>query len=337
VWLRAAREDTGKIDDVRVNPAKRHKVAIVVAEGLSVFEFGVACEVFGVDRSELGVPWYRSFVCASAPGPVTADSGFSVVAPHGLESIARADTIVVCPPGNDVEYPPPLLAALVRAHRRGKRIISLCTGALVLAAAGLLDGRPATTHWMHTDELVQRHPRVNVDPSVLYVDDGDILTSAGSAASIDLCLYVVSLDFGAEVANAVARRMVIPPHREGGQAQFVETPLTGVQSDDTFAETLEWVRSHLDEAVTVEGLAERAAMSPRTFARRFRETTGTTPYRWVLLQRVLLARRLLETTDQPVDFIADRCGMGPPALREQFQRMVGTSPSQYRRAFRRAA
>jgi transcriptional regulator GlxA family with amidase domain len=322
---------------MRVNPAKRHKVAIVLSEGLSAFEFGVACEVFGVDRSELGVPWYRSFVCAVEPGPVSAESGFTVVAPYGLDTLARADTIVVVPPGNDVEHPPALLAALVRAHRRGKRLISLCTGALVLAAAGLLDDRAATTHWMHTDELIESYPRVKVDPSVLYVHDGNILTSAGSAASIDLCLYVVTLDFGAEVANAVARRMVISPYREGGQSQFVETPLTGVQSDDTFSEALQWVRSHLDEPVTVEGLAERAAMSPRTFARRFRDTTGTTPYRWVLLQRVLLARRLLETTDQPVDFIADKCGMGPPALREQFQRIVGTSPSHYRRAFRRAA
>ena len=322
---------------MRVNPAKRHRVAIVLSEGISAFEFGVACEVFGVDRSDLGVPWYRSFVCAVEPGPVSAASGFSVVAPYGLDTLARADTIVVIPPGNGVEHPPALLAALVRAHKRGKRLISLCTGALVLAAAGLLDDRAATTHWMHTDELIEGYPRVKVDPSVLYVDDGNILTSAGSAASIDLCLYVVTLDFGAEVANALARRMVISPYREGGQSQFVETPLTGVQSDDTFSETLQWARRHLHEPVTVELLAERAAMSPRTFARRFRDTTGTTPYRWVLLQRVLLARRMLETTDHPVDFIASRVSNGPPAFREQFQRIVGTSPSHYRRAFRRAA
>lgn len=175
---------------------------------------------------------------------------------------------------------------------------------------------------------------------MLYVDDGNILTSAGSAAAIDLCLYVVTLDFGAEVANAVARRMVVPPHRDGGQAQFIETPLSGVQDDEGFSgfsDTLEWVQAHLDEQVTVEALAQRAAMSPRTFARRFRDTTGTTPYRWVLLQRVLLAQRLLETTDLAVDTVARECGMGPPALRDQFQRIVGTSPGRYRRTFRRAA
>ena len=170
---------------------------------------------------------------------------------------------------------------------------------------------------------------------MLYVDDGDILTSAGTAAAIDLCLHVVALDFGAEIANAVARRMVVPPHRDGGQAQFVEMPLTGVQSDDGFSDTLQWVQAHLHDPVTVESLAHRATMSPRTFARRFRDTTGTTPYRWVLLQRVLLAQRLLETTDLSVDAIADQCGMGTPALRDQFQRIVGTSPGRYRRTFRR--
>jgi AraC family transcriptional regulator, transcriptional activator FtrA len=319
---------------MRVNPAKRHTVAIVVSNGVSAFEFGVACEVFGIDRSELGVPWYRSVVCTSEEGPVTTKSGFSIVTSHGLDQLARADTIVVTPPGDGVEPSEALLEALVRAHRRGKRLLSLCTGALVFAAAGLLDGRPATTHWMHAEELATRYPLVKVDPSVLYVDDGDILTSAGSAASIDLCLHVVALDFGAEIANALARRMVVPPHRDGGQAQFVETPVSGVQFDDGFSDTLQWVQTHLNEQVTVESLAQRATMSPRTFARRFRATTGTTPYRWVLLQRVVLAQRLLETTDLAVDVIAEQCGMGTPALRDQFQRIVGTSPGRYRSTFR---
>jgi transcriptional regulator GlxA family with amidase domain len=319
---------------MRVDPAKRHRVAIVVNNGVSAFEFGVACEVFGIDRSELGVSWYRSFVCASEQGPVSTQSGFSINAPHGLDALTRADTIVVTPPGDGLEPPEALLEALVRAHRRGKRLISLCTGALVLAAAGLLDGRPATTHWMHAEELATRYPLVKVDPAVLYVDDGDILTSAGSAASIDLCLHVVALDFGAEIANALARRMVVPPHRDGGQAQFVETPVSGVQFDDGFSDTLQWVQTHLNEQMTVEALAQRATMSPRTFARRFRATTGTTPYRWVLLQRVVLAQRLLETTDLAVDSIAEQCGMGTPALRDQFQRIVGTSPGRYRSTFR---
>jgi transcriptional regulator GlxA family with amidase domain len=320
---------------MRVNPANRHTVAAVVTDGMSPFEFGVACEVFGIDRSELGVPWYRFLVCAVEPGPVSTATGFTIVAPHGLDALARADTIVVTPPGTDADPPPALLKALVRAHRRGKRLMTLCTGALVLAAAGLLDGRSATTHWRHAEELARRYPQVKVDPAVLYVDDGSILTSAGSAASIDLCLHVVALDFGADIANALARRMVVPPHRDGGQAQFIETPLTGVPLNDAFSDTLQWVQAHLREHVTVESLADRAAMSPRTFARRFHGTTGTTPYRWVLHQRVLLAQRLLETTDLSVDAIADQCGMGSPALRDQFLRIVGTSPGRYRSTFRR--
>jgi transcriptional regulator GlxA family with amidase domain len=320
---------------MRVNPAKRHTVAVVVTDGVPAFELGVACEVFGIDRPELGVPWYRFLVCGLEPGPVATSSGFTIIAPHGLAALARADTIIVPPPGDRLEPLEELCEALARAHRRGKRLLALCTGAMVLAAAGLLDGRPATTHWMHTEELATRYPKVNVDPAVLYVDDGTILTSAGTAAAIDLCLHVVALDFGAEVANAVARRMVVPPHRDGGQAQFVEMPLTGMRPDDGFAETLEWAKAHLHDPVTVESLAHRAAMSPRTFARRFRDTTGTTPYRWVLRQRVTLAQRLLETTDLSVDAIAEQCGMGTPALRDQFQRMVATSPGRYRSTFRR--
>jgi transcriptional regulator GlxA family with amidase domain len=321
---------------VRVNPANRHTVAVVVTDGMSPFEFGVACEVFGLDRPEIRTPWYRFLVCAPEPGTVTASTGFGIVAPHGLDALARADTIVVTPPGHgERRSPPELLEALTRAHRRGKRLIALCTGASVLAAAGLLDGRSATTHWMHAQELATRYPKVNVDPAVLYVEDGNILTSAGSAAAIDLCLHVVALDFGAEVANAVARRMVVPPHRDGGQAQFVETPLTGVQFDDCFADALEWAQANLHEPLTVDSLADRAALGSRTFARRFRDTTGTTPYRWVLHQRVLLAQRLLETTDLSVDAIAEQCGMGTPALRDQFLRIVGTSPGRYRRTFQR--
>jgi transcriptional regulator GlxA family with amidase domain len=190
---------------------------------------------------------------------------------------------------------------------------------------------------MRAEELATRYPLVDVDASVLYVDDGDILTSAGSAASIDLCLHVVALDFGAEIANAVARRMVVPPHRDGGQAQFIETPLIGTELDDGFSDAFEWVQAHLHEQVTVEALARRAAMSPRSFARRFRDTTGTTPYRWVLRRRVLLAQRLLETTDLPVEIIADRCGMGAPALRDQFQRVIGVSPGRYRITFRQTS
>jgi transcriptional regulator GlxA family with amidase domain len=211
----------------------------------------------------------------------------------------------------------------------------LCTGAFTLAAAGLLDGRPATTHWRHAAELARRYPRVAVDPRVLYVDDGDILTSAGSAASIDLCLHVVRKDFGAEIANEVARGIVVPPHRDGGQAQYVSQPLPPEPRDDLLADTLAWMQVNLDGDLSVEVLARRAAMSLRTFARRFTASTGTTPHQWVLSQRVILAQRLLETTDLPMDLVAQRCGIGTAAsLRQQFQRFVGTTPAAYRRTFR---
>jgi transcriptional regulator GlxA family with amidase domain len=205
----------------------------------------------------------------------------------------------------------------------------------VLAEAGLLDGRRATTHWAHAEEFAAQFPAVKLDPGVLYVDEGDVLTSAGTAAGIDLCLHVVRNDFGADVANAVARRMVVPPHRDGGQAQYVDDPMPDGPGADLFGETMAWLQEHLGEPLTVEDLAHRSAMSPRTFARRFRATTGTTPMQWVLRQRVLLAQRLLETTDEPVDRVAELAGFGSPAaLRQHFNRMVRTSPTAYRRTFR---
>lgn len=316
---------------------RRRTVAVVVAHGLSPFEFAVACEVFGYDRSDLGVPWYRFLVCSPDTSPIETGMGFSINVEHGLDVLDEADTIIVPASGREDAPSPEIIAALQRAHARGARIMSVCTGAFVLAAAGLLDGRPATTHWAHAEAFARRFPEVQVDPGVLYVDDGDILTSAGTAASIDLCLHVVRCDFGAEIANAVARRMVVPPHRDGGQAQFVDEPVPDLPSTDPFADTLVWMQEHLDEPLTVEDLARRAAMSGRTFARRFRATTGTTPHHWLLRQRVLLAQRLLETTDLPVELVADRVGMGTAAnLRQHFQRIVQTSPLSYRRTFRQA-
>src|SRR5439155_24609056 len=251
-------------------------------------------------------------------------------------ALRRAHTIVVPVSATSKEPAEELLVELRRAHARGARLVSVCTGAFTLAAAGLLDGRRATTHWMHADELARRYPKVEVDPGVLYVDDGDILTSAGTAAGIDLCLHIVRLDFGAEIANYVARRMVVPPHRDGGQAQFVADPVPDLAPEDPFAPTLVWVMEHLHEPLVVDDLARRSAMSPRTFARRFRAVTGTTPHQWLLRQRVLLAQRLLETTDDPVERVAERCGFGSAAaLRQQFQRVVRTSPLAYRRTFRR--
>ncbi|MDQ6614693.1 MAG: DJ-1/PfpI family protein [Actinomycetota bacterium] len=312
---------------------RRHTVAAVVFDGVSPFEFAVACEVFGIDRSaDIGAPWYRFKVCAASPTPVKANTGFTIGTPYGLEALRRADTILV-PAGNG-ENNQPLLEALRQAHRRGARIMSVCTGAFVLAAAGLLDGRRATTHWMHADQLAQKYPLVKVDPDVLYVDDGDILTSAGTAAGIDLCLYVVRLDYGAEAANIVARRMVVPPHRAGGQAQFVAQPVAGLSACDPFTETLAWVMEHLDADLSVSDMAARSAMSPRTFARRFGDIHGTTPHQWLLRQRVLLAQRLLETTDLAVELIATRCGLGTAAnLRQHFQRIVRNTPQGYRRCF----
>jgi transcriptional regulator GlxA family with amidase domain len=319
---------------------RRRTVATVICHGVAPFEMAVPCEVFGIDRSELGVPWYRHMICAAEDPPIRSSQGFTIDTPYGLDEVVKADTVVV-PAWSAAELddgaPPALLDALRAAHRRGARILSVCSGAFALAAAGLLDGRRATTHWMHAEALAARYPEIEVDPDVLYVDEGDVMTSAGTAAGIDLCLHVVRLDFGAEIANAVARRMVVPPHREGGQAQFVEAPMTsGEPGSDRFAATLEYMLEHLDEPLSVEGMADRAAMSPRTFARRFRATTGTTPGQWLVRQRVLLAQRLLETTEDPVELIALRCGFGTAAgLRMHFRRVLDTSPLVYRRTFRR--
>ncbi len=322
----------------------RRRVAVLVQDGLSLFEFGVACEVFGFDRPYLGVPWYEMVVAAPEPGSVTTQVGVSVHASAGLEQLRRAHTIVVPPvdplpasgapsrPGFDERA----LDALRVAHRRGARIASLCTGAFVLAQAGLLDGRRATTHWTSADRLADEFPEISVDPRVLYIDDGDILTSAGSAASIDLCLHIVRTDFGAQIANALARRLVVQPHRDGGQAQFVDVPIPSHDGEDLLVRTLDWAREHLSEKLTVRLLAARAAMSPRTFARRFRDVTGTTPHRWLSRQRVSLAQQLLETTDLSVEHIASSCGMGTAAnLRLQFDAEVGVAPGAYRRTFAR--
>jgi transcriptional regulator GlxA family with amidase domain len=310
-------------------------VAIVVYDGVSLFELGAACDVFG-DHSG-GAPLYEVTVCA-ARAAVTTDAGLSVQVPAGLDAIGRARTVVVTPTSLEEQVPAAVLDALREARARGARLLSLCTGAFVLAAAGLLDGHTATTHWTECAELARRYPRVRVDPRVLYVDEGDLLTSAGSAASLDLCLHVVRQDFGAEVAARVARELVIPLHRDGGQAQYIEVPMPAHGGDDLLAATLVWLQAHLGEEVSVADLAARSAMSPRTFARRFAASTGTTPYQWVARERVRLAQRLLETTDLPVEAIARSCGLGSAAnLRKQFGRALSTSPQSYRRTFAASA
>ncbi|MER5859985.1 MULTISPECIES: helix-turn-helix domain-containing protein [Streptomyces] len=312
-------------------------VAAVLLDGVHPFELGVVCEVFGIDRSDEGLPVY-DFAVVSAEGPTlsTHVGGLSVSTPYGLERLEEADLIAV-PAGADYvvrDYPPALLDALVRAVERGTRVLSVCSGVFVLGAAGLLDGRRCSVHWRQAGELALRNPRAVIEPDVLYVDEDPVITSAGTAAGIDACLHLVRKDQGPEVANKIARRMVVPPHRDGGQAQYIERPLPRT-SCDTVGEVLVWMEEHLDQEVTVEQLAARAHMSPRTFARRFQQETGTTPYRWILRQRVLLAQELLEGSDETMDAIAWRTGFGTAAaLRHQFVRAIGTTPNAYRRAFR---
>ncbi|WP_407916453.1 helix-turn-helix domain-containing protein [Kitasatospora sp. NE20-6] len=307
-------------------------VALAVTDGMLHFELAVAYEVFGPAPAAVTVPWYDLAVC----GPDAVRVGrFRLEPDAGLDRLRHADTVIV-PGWADVDVPPPadLVDAVRAAHAAGARVASLCTGAFVLAAAGLLDGRRATTHWAHTAELADRHPRVEVDPDVLYVDNGTVLTSAGKAAALDLCLHLVRLDHGSSVANAVARRLVVPPLRAGGQAQFVTTPVPA-QDDHPLAALLPWVLERLDRPLTVDDLARRARTSSRTLGRHFRAATGTTPLQWLLTQRIRRAQELLENTDDSVDAVAAATGMGTATtLRRHFNRTVGVPPDTYRRTFR---
>ena len=315
-----------------------HSTVVALAyDGLCTFEFGCAYEIFGLPRPELDRPWYRFEVCAAEPGPLAAAGGLAVRAPYDLGLIERADTVIV--PGwksPDAPAPPALLAALAGVVERGGRLASICSGAFLLAAAGVLDGRRATTHWRYTGALARRYPQIRVDPDVLYVDEGPVLTSAGSAAGLDICLHIVRRDHGAAVANAVARRLVLAPHRDGGQRQFVETPVSAGADAGRVARLLDWLPAHVDEPLGVADLAARAGMSVRNFQRRFREATGSTPGDWLTRQRVDRARRLAETTDLTVEQIATRAGFGTvETLRHHFRRLVGTTPTGYRRTFGR--
>ncbi|WP_259465087.1 helix-turn-helix domain-containing protein [Streptomyces sp. TLI_171] len=316
---------------------RRETVAVLLFSGAPIFESSIPLSVFGVDRQDAGVPRYRLLVCAGEEGPLTTTGGLTLTAPYGLEALSRAGTIVV-PAWRSISQPPPVeaIAALRKAHHEGARIIGLCTGAFVLAAAGLLDGRPATTHWMYAPTLAKRYPRVHVDPRELFVDDGDVLTSAGTAAGIDLCLHVVRSDHGAEAANALARRLVVPNRRGGGgQAQYIDQSLPEEIGNDPLAEVVTWALENLNQQFDVEVLAARAYMSRRTFDRRFRTLTGSAPLQWLITQRVLQAQRLLETSDLSVDDVARRCGFrSPVALRGHFRRQLGVSPAAYRTSFR---
>jgi len=312
-------------------------VAAVVDQGALTFDFAIPCEVFGVDRSDIASPWYEFLVVAAGERRVRTQTGFVIEAPLGLDALDRADTIVV--PGwssTDVDPSDDLIAALRGAHRRGARIVSICTGAFVLAASGLLDGRRATTHWMYAGDLQARYPRVELDPGVLYVADGTIMTSAGTAAGIDLCLHIVTADYGADVAATVSRRMLMPLHRSGGQAQYVDTPVPQARGDE-MTELLAWAVTRIPAGLSVGDLARRAAVSPRTLTRRFRQATGLAPGEWLQGERLRLARRLLETSDDTIERVARHAGYDTPvAMRAQFARRLRTSPRAYRRTFRAA-
>jgi AraC family transcriptional regulator, transcriptional activator FtrA len=316
----------------------RRRVAALAYDGLCTFEFGIVVEVFGLPRPELGPNWYRLQVCALEKGNLRATGGVTVRATAGLGGLRRAGTVVL-PGWRDPDERPPeaLLRALRAAYARGARLVTICSGVFVLAAAGLLDGKRATTHWRYVERLRTRYPQVKVEPDVLYVDEGRLLTSAGSAAGIDLCLHLVRRDYGAEVANQVARRLVVPPQREGGQSQYVPVPLRA-ENTGGLAAVLEWAQGRLNEDLSVERWARRASMSPRTFARRFRAETGTTPHRWLVHQRVLAAQRLLETSDSSIDQVAEGVGLQTAAtLRLHFRRALRTTPTAYRRRFSRLA
>jgi AraC family transcriptional regulator, transcriptional activator FtrA len=312
----------------------KRQLVVLAYDGFSAFEFGIVVEIFGLPKPELNVDWYNFEICSLERGPLRATGGIYVEASRGLRSLQHAGTIVI-PGWRRLDEPPPspLISALRSAHARGARLVSICSGVFLLAATGLLDGKRATTHWRDAEKLCSRFPRIHVDPGVLYVDEGSILTSAGSAAGIDLCLHIVRKDYGAEIANRVARRLVMPPHRDGGQAQYIPDPIRG-RAAGGLAPVMQWAQSHLGEALRVDDLARHAAMSPRTFARQFRQQTGTTPHQWLTHQRLLAAQRRLEKTDQGMDQIAEAVGLQTAAtLRQHFSRTLRTTPTAYRRRF----
>lgn len=311
-------------------------VVALVYDGVGSFGLGVVSEVFGYDRSADGLPSYDFDVAAESPGVVRTDTGLQMLVEHGLERLEAADLVCVLAwPDPDAVPPEPLLQALRDTVARGGRVMSHCTGVYVLAASGLLDGRTVATHWHSADDVRRRYPSVTVNPDVLYVDDDPIFSSAGTAAGIDTCLHILRREFGASVASAVARRMVVPPHREGGQSQYATHAVPPVDDTSRLHDTLAWAQDNLATDLTVDELAARALMSPRSFARHFRAATGSTPHAWLLAQRVTHAQELLESTDLSVDEVARRSGIGASTtLRHHFTLRLGTSPQAYRRAFR---
>jgi AraC family transcriptional regulator, transcriptional activator FtrA len=312
---------------------RSHLVAVVAYEDLCTFEFGCAVEIFSVRRRGINVPWYTFGVCAVTRSPLRAAGGVRFTAPHSLHLLDRADTIVI--PGWRPAVPPPraLIRKLQNAYARGVRLCSICSGTFVLAATGLLDGKPATTHWMHVALLQERYPAIEVRENELYVDAGQIITSAGAAAGLDMMLHVVRLDHGAKIANLVAQSLVIPAHREGGQAQFLPR-VVSVNGLHPIAPLLEWIRANLKAKHDLRSLARRAGVSERTLQRQFRDATGLWPTQWIVHERVARAKDTLETTRAPLWTVADSCGFGAEeSFRYHFRRIVGTSPGRYRRRF----
>ena len=317
------------------NTSSAETVAVVAFDGISPFHLSVPCLVFGEDRTEAGSPRFRLRVCGVERGTLRTNAGFTMEVAHGLEAVHRAQ-IVIVPSWLDGGAPAPavLLQALRQAHRRGATIVGLCLGAFVLAEAGLLDGRPATTHWHLAGTFARLYPAVQLQPEVLYVDHGDVLTSAGTAAAIDCCLHLLRVRHGAEAANRAARRMVVAPHRQGGQAQYIPQPMPPAGERDRLAPLLEWLARRAQHPHQLDDLARRALMSRRTFTRRFREATGTTVGQWLQHQRLALAQRLLETTDKPIEAVAADAGFGSAvSLRQHFAAALRTSPTAYRRQF----
>jgi AraC family transcriptional activator FtrA len=310
-------------------------VAVVVPQRPGFFELGVLHEVFGVDRTDEGVPAIEFRLCSEQPGvPIAMQYGVSLTTPYGLEGADDADLVVVPAYNQEEPLSEAILDTFRQAHARGASVLSVCSGAFLLGEAGLLDGRACTTHWMHTDDLKRRFPEATVDPDVLFVEDDRVITSAGTAAGIDACLHHVRCELGASVANIIARRMVVPPQRDGGQRQYIDLPVPNCTAD-SLTPLLTWMREHLAEEQPVRLLAKRSAMSERTFARRFAAETGTTPGKWLLAQRLHHARTLLESTDLAIETVASRAGFGSAALlRHHFGAQVGVAPAEYRRTFR---
>jgi AraC family transcriptional regulator, transcriptional activator FtrA len=315
-------------------PRSKRNIAVLAYDGLCTFEFAIAAEIFGLPRPEVGRNWYRFAVCSLDRGPLRSTGGVHLTVGSGPAKLSRAGTIII-PGWKGVDVPPPprLIATLRNAYASGARLVSICSGVFVLAATGLLNGRRATTHWRSVEALRSKYPQIRVEPDVLYVDEGRLLTSAGSAAGIDLCLHIVRQDFGAEIANRVARRLVMPPHREGGQAQFIPEPIRKT-TNGGLAPVLTWLEANLHRELSVPELAKRAAMSPRTFARQFRRQTGTTPHQFLTHLRLLAAQRRLEQSSDSMDEIAEAVGWQTAAtMRLHFARELRTSPMAYRRRF----